>query len=464
MAGFLTPGLTARVFRQARLPIRVRLVRWSIPTATSMNAREWDTVAAHVGPRVVVDGRKWVLDGTPIEQFALQRAAYPGRPDWHGRLEFPIDTMRLILAGALRPGSAPLHLHVVGDSTADLVLGMMEALAPDAAWQARRVRFEHGNGITGSQIARAARKGIVIAQPRSGAPYKSWRAAGIPVAYGSDMLRNPFVHMLAAVTGGEHPEEAISRGEAVRILTSGSAFAERAEGRKGQIVAGQLADVAVLSQDIFTVPVRALPATRSVLTVVGGQIAYDALTPGGAMREPAYAESASSGARPGPGTPSELHDAIATVLGIPSLAAVALPSGARELRISTGSGMVYGWEYPIVRIVLDSTGARGEVWRYRGQRDSSGTGRFIVRRVVPRPRPDWAQIMARLDTLGADTLAVPQGGVTWADAGELLLESRRGADYRSVAINAPTHRTGEAARRAAVVAALIDSLGRASAR
>jgi predicted amidohydrolase YtcJ len=277
MAGALPPGVTARVFRDARLPIRVRLVRWSIPTPVSMNTVEWDTVTVRVAPRVIVDGRKWVPEGTPIEQFALRRTPYPGRPDWYGRLSFPVDTIRAIVAAALRPGAPQLHVHIVGDSTAELVLDAMEALAPDSAWRVRRVRFEHGIPITGAQIARVARLGIVIAQPRGALPYRSWRAAGIPVAYGSDMLRNPFVHMITVVTGGEQPQEAVSREEAVRMYTHGSAFAERKEKEKGTLAPGMLADLAVLSQDIFTVPVPALPATRSVLTVIGGEVVHDNL-------------------------------------------------------------------------------------------------------------------------------------------------------------------------------------------
>jgi predicted amidohydrolase YtcJ len=277
MAGSFSPAQTLRVFRAARLPIRVRLIRWSIPTATSLNAVEWDTVPTRVAPRVVVDGRKWVIEGTPIEGFALRRTAYPGRPGWYGRLNFPLDSVRAMLRDALRPGAAQLHLHVVGDSTTTLVLSAMEALAPDSAWRDRRVRFEHGGSIRGPDIARAAQKGIAIGQPRGAAPYRSWRAAGIEVGYGSDMLRNPFVNLMGPVTGAGQPDEAVSREEAVRIYTRGSAYLERAEREKGTLAAGMLADLAVLSQDIFTVAANALPRTRSVLTVVGGEIAYDAL-------------------------------------------------------------------------------------------------------------------------------------------------------------------------------------------
>ncbi|HEY2067197.1 MAG TPA: amidohydrolase [Gemmatimonadaceae bacterium] len=277
MAGYMPPGRTVRLFRAARLPLRVRLVRWSTPTERSMNLAEWDSIGQQVAPRVVVDGRKWVLDGTPIERLALRRTPYEERPGWYGRLNFPIDSVRAMLDAALRPGAPQLHLHIVGDSSAELVLGAMESLAPDSVWRARRVRIEHGPSITGSRIERVARLGIVIAQPREGGAYRSWRAAGIPVAYGSDGLRNPFLHMLWATTGGRGGDETIAREEYMRVLTSGSAYAERREKDKGTLSPGKLADLSVLSQDIFTVTPQALPDTRSVLTMIGGGVVYDAL-------------------------------------------------------------------------------------------------------------------------------------------------------------------------------------------
>jgi hypothetical protein len=73
-----------------------------------------------------------------------------------------------------------------------------------------------------------------------------------------------------------NPREAITREQAVRAYTQGSAFAEFAEQDKGAITQGKLADIVVLSQDIFAVPVPELPKTRSVLTIVGGKVVYDA--------------------------------------------------------------------------------------------------------------------------------------------------------------------------------------------
>lgn len=276
MAGNVSPAMTLRAFREADLPIRIRLIRWSIPNASGRNEAEWDTAPARVAPRVVVSGRKWVLDATPTEQNALMRRSYTGRPGWYGRLDFPLDTVRAILREALRPGAPQLHLHVVGDSTALLVLDLMESIAPDSVWRAHRVRLEHGGGVTGSQLAQALRMGVVVAQPRMhSAPLREWVDAGLPVAYGSDAVRNPYYHMMVAVTRPEASGRAISREAAMRMLTRASAYAEFAEHEKGTLAAGMLADLAVLSQDVFTVPAAALPGTTSVLTVVGGRIAYD---------------------------------------------------------------------------------------------------------------------------------------------------------------------------------------------
>lgn len=73
-----------------------------------------------------------------------------------------------------------------------------------------------------------------------------------------------------------HPAEGITREQAVEAYTRGSAFAEFEEGEKGTIAKGKLVDIAVLSQGIFTVPIDILPATESILTLVGGKIVYDA--------------------------------------------------------------------------------------------------------------------------------------------------------------------------------------------
>lgn len=290
IASNLDPATTMRVLARARLPLRLRVIRFSMPDAASLNVDEWAHAPEHPAPNVVVDGRKWILDGTPVEQNALQRREYPGRPGWHGRLDFPVDSIRAMLAHTLRTREQ-IVLHG-GDSAQAVVLGLMESLAPDSAWRPLRVRFEHGMAAP-DLWPRAAAKGIVVVSNLQilPPPAVSRHLPPVPLAavlpqgmvggLGSDgEPRSPFTGMWYALSFPFQPR--IPRELLVRAYTAGSAYAEFAEKDKGTLAPGKLADLAVLSQDIFTVPVDELPKTESVLTLVGGKVEYDAGVLGGA--------------------------------------------------------------------------------------------------------------------------------------------------------------------------------------
>ena len=105
-------------------------------------------------------------------------------------------------------------------------------------------------------------------------PLRSLIEAGIPIAIGSDGPLNPFLNILFAVTHPINPAEAITVEQAVTAYTVGSARAELRDQEKGALRPGLLADLAVLTQDIFTIAPEALPATASDLTVIGGRIVY----------------------------------------------------------------------------------------------------------------------------------------------------------------------------------------------
>lgn len=271
MEGYQTPDVFLAAVRQADVPLRLRIVRFPI---TNLDGSQDNWLATGLPERARVSGVKWVLDGTPMEELAYQMVPYQGRGDWRGRLNFDPDHLREQLRLALE-SNEPLVLHVVGDATAELVLDEMEALAPAEQWRQRRVRIEHANGISGSRVARAAALGIVIGQPRPTSPIRSWREAGIPVAYGSDSGFPPFV-AFAQITDPANPHS-VSRVEAIGLLTTGPAFAEFAETELGRIAPGMLADLVVLSQDLTTAPQAALPGTRAVMTIVGGEVAFDGL-------------------------------------------------------------------------------------------------------------------------------------------------------------------------------------------
>jgi predicted amidohydrolase YtcJ len=105
-------------------------------------------------------------------------------------------------------------------------------------------------------------------------PLRTLLDNGIPLAIGGDGPMNPYLNIMLATIHPDNPKEAISREEAVIAYTLGSAYAEFKEKEKGSLTKGKLADLAVLSQDIFTVNPEELLATRSMLTMMGGKIVY----------------------------------------------------------------------------------------------------------------------------------------------------------------------------------------------
>jgi predicted amidohydrolase YtcJ len=110
-------------------------------------------------------------------------------------------------------------------------------------------------------------------------PFKSLADAGIPIVIASDggpgdSDANPFLNIQLATTHPSNPKEAISREQALIAYTRTAAYSEFVDDQLGMLEAGKLADLAVLSQDIFKVPNEELPKTESVLTIVAGRIAY----------------------------------------------------------------------------------------------------------------------------------------------------------------------------------------------
>jgi predicted amidohydrolase YtcJ len=123
------------------------------------------------------------------------------------------------------------------------------------------------------------------AQMQRSPPIGSALRLGLRVGGGTDanrvMVENPFVSLRWMLDGltvdgveTRGPKEIPSRDEALRIYTEGSAWFAHDENRRGRLVPGMLADLAVLSDDYFTVPVSDIAKIKSLLTIVGGQIVY----------------------------------------------------------------------------------------------------------------------------------------------------------------------------------------------
>ena len=282
---------------EANTPIRWRVIRFPVGLSEREAPADLGPIPTPSSPLVTVAGVKWILDGTPVERLAAMNAPYADRAGWNGALNFTDPEIATMLRRALNSGDQPMF-HIVGDRAIDVLLSTMERLASPERWRPLRVRIEHGEFLTGDRFERARRLGIVNVQnpahftipeimtARYGAgraasvePMKSLVEAGIPIAIGGDGPMNPYLNMLFAIQHPNNPREALTREQVVTAYTAGSAYAEFAERDKGQLKAGMLADVAVLSQDVFTVPLETLPATTAELTIIGGRIVREKLRP-----------------------------------------------------------------------------------------------------------------------------------------------------------------------------------------
>ena len=278
---------------EADVPIRWRVFRFPLREAGGETFDSRPTLPPQPTPMIDARGMKWILDGTPIERLAFMRAPYLDAGGERGRLNLPVSRVDEFVGWAY--GSEdPLAVHAVGDAALDAYIGAVERAGRAEVWRDKRPRIEHGDMLSPDLIARAKTLGMVVVQnpihfsfgdvfpqrfdPERLAtfePMKSLLAAGIPLAIGSDGPMNPGLNIMFATLHPANPKEALSREEAVTAYTRGSAFAEFKEREKGRLVVGSLADLAVLSADIFSVPPPELPKITSVMTMVGGKIVHD---------------------------------------------------------------------------------------------------------------------------------------------------------------------------------------------
>jgi hypothetical protein len=293
-------------------PAELRAYR-ALKAAGELTARIY-SIRNYVGPSpdsgsddwIKIGGVKLFADGSMGSGTAVFFEPYADDPSTSGLFIQEPAALEKAMFDADAAG-LQLAVHAIGDRANALVLDILGKIASARGPRDRRPRIEHAQVVRDADKARFAKGGVIasiqpshciddmrwaetrIGRARSANAYdfKSFVDAGAKIAFGTDWYVEPLDPMLglyAAVTrqfpdgtpaGGWFPEERISLEQAIEFYTLGSAYAEFAEGRKGSITAGKLADLVVLSRDLFSIPAREILTTKPVMTIVGGRIVHE---------------------------------------------------------------------------------------------------------------------------------------------------------------------------------------------
>lgn len=267
------------------------------------------------GPRASANGLvvtraiKLYMDGALGSRGALLLEPYADA-ETSGLLLADKETYLGLMERALRAGIQVAN-HAIGDAANRMALDWYaEALAAvpegERAVPEPRFRIEHAQHVSRADWPRFAELGVIpsmqpshaigdlyFAPSRLGSrrleeayPWKPLIEAGAVIPGGSDApveKGDPRIEFYAAVArqslngyagAGWHPEYAVSRRQALKMLTLWPAYAAFREHELGTVAAGKLADFTVFGADIMTIPAPEIPEAPVVMTVVGGEIVY----------------------------------------------------------------------------------------------------------------------------------------------------------------------------------------------
>jgi predicted amidohydrolase YtcJ len=242
-------------------------------------------------------GENLVASAADFENFLEPRPELPASME--GELEQVVSL--------LVKNRWPFRLHATYGESIDRDLAVIEKVNAKTPLNGLRFIVDHGETITDSQLARIKKLGGGVAvqdrmhfqgeaywkrygeQVRQMPPIRTMLDMGVPVGLGTDGTRvssyNPWPSLYWTVTGKTaggmkiwRDKDVLSRYEALRLMTTGSAWMSGEEQLKGRIKRGQYADFVVLPQDFFTIDAEKIKRLESVLTVVNGKVVYGAGT------------------------------------------------------------------------------------------------------------------------------------------------------------------------------------------
>jgi predicted amidohydrolase YtcJ len=255
--------------------------------------------------RLTVEAIKRVMDGALGSHGAWLLEPYADKPDSTGLNTMTPESIAETAELAIRDGFQ-LCVHAIGDRANRETLDLFEkAFAAHPKKTDLRFRIEHSQHLNPADIPRFGKLGVIASMqavhctsdgpwvvPRLGEKRAAegayvWRSlldSGALVTNGTDAPVedvDPLASFYAAVTrrmaNGQsfHPEQRMTREEALRSYTSSNAYAAFEENIKGSLTEGKLADVTVLSKDIMTVPEEEIRKAEVLYTIVGGEVKYE---------------------------------------------------------------------------------------------------------------------------------------------------------------------------------------------
>jgi predicted amidohydrolase YtcJ len=252
---------------------------------------------------------KGFIDGSLGSSTALLAVPYKNNPLTSGLQLMTQAELDDIVSKCDKEGFQ-IGIHAIGDKGCNLVLNAYEEAIKKNGARDSRHRVEHANVIIPEDIPRFKTSGVIPSvQPVFGPSYgqtiqsffedrlgkerskysniwKTLDQAKARQAFGTDWpveSLNPMEGIYSAVSrksisdkagAAWLPEESVSIEKAIELYTLGSAYASFEEAIKGSLEVGKLADIVVLSKDLFAIPEEEILNTKVVYTILGGKVIF----------------------------------------------------------------------------------------------------------------------------------------------------------------------------------------------
>src|SRR5580658_3029782 len=261
------------------------------------------------GPFLRLGAVKAFADGSLGSRTAYFFEPFSDEPGNHGLLGEEMQPLSLMRDRMMKADAAGLQIctHAIGDQAIFIILDLYAEIVKTHGQMDRRLRIEHAQHMAAKDFDRFAQLNVIasvqpyhaiddgrwaegyIGHDRASRTYafRTFLKHGVHLAFGTDWdvaPLNPMMGIYAAVTratldgkypDGWFPEQKLTVEEAVRAYTMGSAYAEFQEKEKGSISPGKLADMVLLSDDIFSIAPSEIRAAKVLKTFEGGRLIWD---------------------------------------------------------------------------------------------------------------------------------------------------------------------------------------------